>query len=99
MDMDDARAELEDGIAKRRDVRMSTPQRQPPVKRRADEGDVPLDDKSLKARRLTDDSDMGMSSTQKEKTVSEEERKILAVCCWPSTSPKCGPPRGQHELL
>ena len=77
--MEDAGVELEDGIARGRDVRMNTPESAPPVKRRADEDGMPVDEESLKARRLTDDSGMGMSSTQREKAMSEEEdRKILA---------------------
>ena len=63
MNMEDAEVELEDGIARGRDVRMNTPERAPPVKRRADEDGMPIDDESLKARRLTDDARMGMSST------------------------------------
>ena len=85
---------LEDGIAKRRDARMSTPERHPPVKRRADEEDMSVDDESLKARRLIDESDMGMSSTQKEKATSQKTELALRVCCWVSTSPKCNLPRG-----
>ena len=78
MSMENADVELEDGIARWRDVRMNTPERAPPVKRRADEDGMPIDDESLKARWLTDDERMGMSSTQMEKDMSEEDRKILA---------------------
>ena len=59
-------------------MRMNTPERAPPVKRRADEDGMPVDEESLKARRLADDSGMSMSSTQMEKDMSEEDRKILA---------------------
>ena len=59
-------------------MRMNTPERAPPVKRRADQEGMPVDEESLKARRLADDSGMGMSSTQMEKERSEEDRKILA---------------------
>ena len=77
MEMEDTGVELEDGTAQRRDVRMSTPERQPPVKRRTDEDDMPVDDESLKARSLIEDSDMGVSSTQKDEAVSGEDRKII----------------------
>ena len=37
-----------------------------------------VDDESLKARRLIDDSDMGMSSINKEKAMTEDNTKIPA---------------------
>ena len=45
-------------------IEVSTPERKPPVKRRADEEDMVVDDESLKACRLIDDSGTGTSSIQ-----------------------------------
>ena len=44
MEMEEPEVKLEDGTAKRRGVRMSTLERQPPVKRRVDEGHLAVDE-------------------------------------------------------
>ena len=65
--MEEPEVEVEDATAKRRDVRLGTPERQPSVKSKADEEKTAADDESLKVHRLIDDSGMGMSSIQRKR--------------------------------